>query len=140
MCSVSADPGAISARRHETKAICDAFLDAVERVEKILDLENEQLSRHEMGGLRELNYEKSLGLLELTRTSQVLRARDGLAFDADAKQALARLRQKLDANIASLNIHMRAAGEIAAIIAQAIVEHESDGTYTAVAAAVRPAG
>jgi hypothetical protein len=52
-------------------------------------------------------------------------------FDLEAKAPLARLRVKLESNLASLQTHLTAVAEIAAVIARAIQNHESDGTYTA---------
>lgn len=124
--------GADTARRNrETKGLFDAFQDAVARLERILELETERLGRHDVSLLREVNHEKRLGLFELTRALNALRGRDCLALGFDVGPALARLRGKLEANLSCLDMHMKAVGEIAAIVVKAIVEQESDGTYSA---------
>jgi len=45
-------------------------------------------------------------------------------------QRLATLREKLDANSAILKLHLEAVREISAVMAEAIRDVESDGTYS----------
>lgn len=121
-----------SSRQQEPKVIYDAFVDAVARLERILDLETEMLRRHKTIGPSNFNHEKSLGLFELGRSMNALRGIDRLARRGfDSGTPLARLRTKLEENIACLEIHMNAVGEIASIIARVIMDHDSDGTYCA---------
>lgn len=115
----------------DSAAALECFVATVHRLEQILDRETELLDRREVGAPRDFNREKRLVLLELTRCLAALREHDCLASGLDAKPALARLRQRLEANLTALETHMKAVGEVAACIAQAIVEHESDGTYSA---------
>ncbi len=58
------------------------------------------------------------------------RSLDRSVFEAETKAPLARLRKKLERNLVSLQTHLKAVSEIAAIITRAIQDHESDGTYS----------
>lgn len=113
----------------------EAFINAVERLEGVLDQETQMLGRNRPIALHDLNHRKSHGLLELSRAMAACRALDQQAFHVEAKAPLARLRAKLEGNLASLQVHLTAVAEIAAVIARVIQDHESDGTY----AATRPA-
>lgn len=125
------DPPNDLAKQAQSAVMLEAFVNAVERLERILDLETEMLKQNKPVTLHDFNHKKSYGLLELRRTMNAMRALDYCAFDGDAKAPLARLRVKLERNLAILQTHLKAVGEIAAIIARAIQDHESDGTYTA---------
>ncbi len=109
----------------------DAFANAVDRIERLLDQEATLLVRHEIGALRELNIKKNQSLLELSRAIQALHGVDHSCWRSDPRTLLARLREKLEANRKILDIHMKAAREVTLVIARAIEEHESDGTYGA---------
>ncbi len=109
----------------------DAFANAVNRIERLLDQEAILLVRHEIGALRELNIKKSQGLLELSRAMQALHSVDRASWGFDPTALLARLREKLEANRRILDRHLKAAREVALVIACAIEAHESDGTYGA---------
>ncbi len=108
-----------------------AFVNAVERLERILDAETDMLNRNKPIALQDFNHRKSHGLLELSRAMSACRANDRSIFDFEARAPLGRLRGKLESNLSSLKTHLAAVSEIAAIIARAIQDHESDGTYTA---------
>lgn len=109
----------------------EALRNAVARLECLLDQENALLDRHEPTSLLDINYRKSQGLLELSRTMNALRGIDVSSCGFDVKAPLARLREKLAENQRSLQVHLTAVQEVALIIARAIQEHESDGTYGA---------
>ncbi|WP_051953216.1 hypothetical protein [Methylocapsa aurea] len=119
------------ARQGQSAAMSEAFVKTIERIERLLDLETEMLKQHRPIVLHDFNHKKSHGLLELTRTMDALRALDDPAVDFDVRAPLARLRVKLESNLAMLQMHLNAVGEIAEIIARAIQDHESDGTYSA---------
>jgi hypothetical protein len=106
------------------------FINAVERLEGLLDRETAMLIGHQPIALEDFNHKKRHGLLELIRAMDAMRGFDRDFFGRDAKETLAQLRVKLQKNLAILRMHMDAVGAIAAIIAQAIQEYESDGTYT----------
>lgn len=112
-------------------AMLEAFINAVERLEDILEQETQMLDRNRPIALHDFNHRKSHGLLELSRAMIACRALDRVAFDFETSAPLARLRVKLESNLASLQTHLMAVGEIAAVISRAIQDHESDGTYTA---------
>jgi hypothetical protein len=109
----------------------EAFVNAVERLEGVLDQETQMLDQNRAIALHDFNHRKSHGLLELSRAMTACRALDSSAFEFESRIPLARLRVKLESNLASLQTHLTAVCEIAAVIARAIQDHESDGTYTA---------
>jgi len=107
-------------------AAFEAFLRAIERVEQVVDQETYALRRHQNGNLDEFNRRKSHGLLELTRAARTI---------GDARPALGprlrALQAKLSENSAVLRMHLEAVQEISAVMARAIRDGESDGTYSA---------
>jgi hypothetical protein len=121
----------LSEERAEDRFMIDAFANAVNRIERLLDQEATLLVRYEIGALRELNIKKSQGLLELSRAMQALHGVDRASWGFDPTALLAHLREKLEANRRMLDRHLKAAREVALVIARAIEEHESDGTYGA---------
>ena len=114
-------------------AAFEACLRAIERVEQVVDQETHALKRHERGKLDDFTRRKSHGLLELTRAVRTL--------DSGAGQSLGprlrALQAKLSENSAVLRMHLEAVQEISAVMAHAIRDGESDGTYSA---ALRPSG
>jgi hypothetical protein len=111
----------------------ETFASAVGRIERLLDHETTLLMRHDVGALRELNMKKSQGLLELGRAMQALHGVDRSSWTFDPMLLLSQLREKLEANRNFLDMHLQATREVALVIARAIEEHESDGTYGATA-------
>lgn len=109
--------------------VMDGLPSAVIRIERLLDQEAALLERHDTDALRELTIKKSRGLLELTRAMRALHAVDRTSWGFDPALLLARLREKLETNRGILEKHLNAAREVALVIARAIEEHESDGTY-----------
>jgi hypothetical protein len=103
-----------------------AFSKAVERLEQVIDLETQVLMENKPADLHEFNHRKNFGLLELTRT---MRALEGTPSE-QVRILLVNLRTKLDRNRKALDTHLRAVQEISAIIAKAIRDSESDGTYS----------
>ena len=114
-----------------SQAKTEAFINAVERLEDVLEQETQMLDRNRPIALHDFNHRKSHGLLELSRAMIACRTLDRVAFDVETSAPLARLRVKLESNLASLQTHLTAVSEIAAVISRAIQDHESDGTYTA---------
>jgi hypothetical protein len=107
-------------------AMLDAFLNTLERLEAVIDAETSALQQNRPVDLADFNHKKRHGLLELSRTMRLL--------DQDAREvaqpSLHRLRDKVEKNLSILEVHIKAVHEVAAIIANAIQEHESDGTYS----------
>jgi hypothetical protein len=100
---------------------------AVRRLEETVELETAALRSRSPIDLNEFNNRKSQGLLELDRALRLLgetQPSDGM------KVALKTLRDKLDLNREVLKSHLDAVREVAGIIADAIRNAESDGTYT----------
>ncbi len=103
-----------------------ALLQTIERLEQVIDLETAALKQSQPADLRDFNIKKSQGLLELNR---MLRSVDPVTLAREAREPLGRLRDKLDRNLRMLQNHLRAVREVARVIAGAIQEAESDGTY-----------
>ena len=101
---------------------------AIARLEDVLDQETTALRARGAIDLKSFNNRKSHGLLDLSRA---LRVYEGTEPDALLRARLSGLRQKLEENRRVLKIHLDAVRENAAVIADAIREAESDGTYTA---------
>jgi hypothetical protein len=109
----------------------DAFSNAVTRIEQLLDREADLLEHRDIGSLCELNVKKSQGLVELSRAMQSLHNVDRASWNIDPAVLLSRLRDKLETNRKILDLHLRAAREVSLVIARAIEEQDSDGTYGA---------
>ncbi|MGQ7792551.1 flagellar protein FlgN [Faunimonas sp. B44] len=104
-----------------------AFFRAVARVEEVVDQETECLRLRRGADLDDFNQRKSLGMLELSRA---MRALDRSGQDEVIAARLRALRARLEENRAALGVHLRAAQEISEIIAGAIQDAQSDGTYS----------
>ncbi len=109
-------------------ALRENLVKTVVRVARIIDLETEMLQLYRPIDLATFNHQKSHGLLELTRA---IRALAPASFDPEILQDLARLREKLEKNLAVLDIHLKAVRQVSALIARAIEDDNSDGTYSA---------
>jgi hypothetical protein len=108
-------------------AASSAFEKCIERLEAVVDQETAALKGRTATDLREFNNRKSQGLLELSRS---LRYFQGAAPSNAVLARLAGLRTKLDANQAVLKLHLEAVREVSTIMADAIRDAESDGTYS----------
>ncbi|HUI20873.1 MAG TPA: hypothetical protein VLZ74_07490 [Methylocella sp.] len=106
------------------------FNNVIERLERLLEKETAMLIQQQPIALEDFNYKKRHGLLELSRAMDSMRSIHYRIFAHDPRAALARLRVKLESNLTILQTHLDAVGAIASIIACAIQEQESDGTYT----------
>lgn len=106
----------------------DALAKTIERVTNIIDLETQNLRNYQPIDLVSFNHQKSHGLLELTRA---MRAIPQDALDLEILQSLGVLRERLQNNLETLNIHLKAVRQVSALIARAIEDHNSDGTYSA---------
>jgi hypothetical protein len=113
--------------RPEDPAAALAVEKAVARLEDVLDQETAALRARGAVDLKSFNNRKSHGLLDLSRA---LRVYEGTEPEAALRARLAGLRAKLDENSRVLKIHLDAVREIAAVIADAIRDAESDGTYS----------
>ena len=108
---------------------------AIDRLEEVIEQETAALRARAHVDLKDFNTRKSHGLLELTRAMRLV---DGERPSEPLRLRLVDLRGKLDKNRAAIAVHLEAVREISTIIADAMQEAESDGTYTESAARVRP--
>ena len=108
-------------------AASSAFERCIERLEDVVIQETAALKSRAAADLREFNNRKSQGLLELSRS---LRYFQGATPSNAVLARLAGLREKLDANKAVLKLHLEAVREVSTIMADAIRDAESDGTYS----------
>jgi hypothetical protein len=99
----------------------------IERLEEVVDQETAALRNRTAIDLKDFNNRKSQGLLELNRA---LRGLDNPPKDRTVTTRLAGLRAKLDVNRAVLETHLAAVREVATVLADAIRDAESDGTYS----------
>lgn len=109
-------------------AALEACLRAIERVEHVVDQETSALQRRQRGVLGDFNHRKSHGLLELTRAFRTL---GGVAAGRSLEPRLKLLQDRLKENAAILRMHLEAVQEISGVMARAIRDGESDGTYSA---------
>jgi hypothetical protein len=118
----------VAGRPADSAAAAPAPLDRViDRLEEVVDQETAALRNRAAIDLRDYNNRKSQGLLELNRA---LRGLDGPPKDKAILTRLAGLRAKLDVNRAVLGMHLAAVREVATVLADAIRDAESDGTYS----------
>lgn len=107
---------------------CDMILPVIDRLQQTLDAENQQISSGGRIDYEALNHRKSQGLLELSRLAPMLA---GAEASKPLGDALTALRAKLEVNQRMLRIQLNAARRVGDIIARAIQEGQSDGTYSA---------
>jgi hypothetical protein len=103
------------------------LLKVIERLEDVIDQETAALQSRTKYDLKDFNDRKSHGLLELSRAIRFL---NGAGPDETVKSRMATLRGKLETNRAVLKMHLDAVREISTIVADAIRDAESDGTYS----------
>src|SRR5262245_4329106 len=119
---------AAGAKVGDEKAAAFATIEnTAERLEQVIDQETAALKARTGLDLKDFNDRKSLGLLELTRA---MRHIEGATPEPALVARLSRLRDKLEINRAALKIHLDAVKEISGIVAEAMRNAESDGTYS----------
>ncbi|MTI45902.1 hypothetical protein E1178_20045 [Roseibium hamelinense] len=99
---------------------------AIRRALDVVTSETVALRENPSTNLQSFEYRKSQALLDLTRARQAIPAD---ALDSDIEDLLYQLRLALDDNMSLLSRHLNAVGEIAEMLAEAILEADSDGTY-----------
>jgi hypothetical protein len=109
------------------QALREAFSQTVERIERLVDLETATLQQYRPIDFSEFNHRKSHAILELSRS---IRALGSEAHGESARVELERLSGKLQRNLATLEIHLKAVRQVCAVISRAIQSEESDGTYS----------
>ena len=105
----------------------DGMVKTIERIISMIDLETESLRQYRPVDFATFDHQKSHALLELTRA---LRAMPRDSLDREIFAAIARLREKLETNLQALDVHLKAVRQVSALIARAIEDDDSDGTYT----------
>lgn len=103
-------------------------LPVVERLSATLEAENRDLISRGAVDYPAYSQKKNQSLLELNRLRSTL---ESVQSHPGARLALTDLAVKLDANHRLLKIQLRAAQTISSIVARAIREGQSDGTYSA---------
>jgi hypothetical protein len=103
------------------------ILPAVDRLRKTLDEENKDIARRGRVDYHAYNMRKSQGLLELKRLAPAIA---GNPIGPVLRDALIDLQAKLETNRGLLRTQLDAAKAVAEIIARAIRESQSDGTYS----------
>ena len=99
---------------------------AINRLESVLAGETLALREGRTVNINETSNRKNQCLLELSRISRGL---DPSSVTPNLKVRLGGLRERLDDNQRVLFLHMEAVGEITRLVARAISDAESDGTY-----------
>jgi len=107
-----------------------AALPIVERLRETLAAENEHIANGRRVAYVTYSLRKNQALLELNRLTPALA---GSAADGPAGEALADLLTKLEVNAQALRVQLKASAAVTEIIAKAIRDSQSDGTYTALA-------
>ena len=104
------------------------ILAAIERLIDVIERETRDLAGPGPVDYRAHSQRKSQGLLELSRLEPKLA---GVRSHPRARAALAELLRRLDDNQKLLHARLRAARTIADVLARAIRDGQSDGTYSA---------
>jgi hypothetical protein len=112
----------------EPATLASTLLNAVRRMEVIIDEEIAALQEGRRVDYEEFSRRKNRGLLEIVRAS---RAAPGATHDPLVAAEIERLRAKLVDNQALLQLHVDAVRLVADIICRSLREAESDGTYAA---------
>jgi hypothetical protein len=99
----------------------------IQRLEEVVEQETAALKSNTAVDLNDFNNRKSQGLLDL---NHALRQLGEAARDPAVATGLAGLRAKLAVNQTVLKMHLDAVREVSTIVADAIRESDSDGTYS----------
>ncbi|MBK1622013.1 hypothetical protein [Afifella marina] len=113
--------------RSANPAASRALTTCIGRLEELVDQESEALSHNQPIDLQEFNHRKSRALLELSRMARAVPAEN---ISTDARIGIIRLREKLQRNQDLLKTHISAVQTVAGLIAKAMSDAESDGTYS----------
>jgi len=116
-------PSATTRQRPHAPTALD---EAMDRMAAILEQETALLRENRVVELTDFNHRKRQGLLEINRL-----LRNFLPGDAGrvAPSRVCRLAALLDDNQRMLAHHLKAVDEIASLVARAMQEADSDGTY-----------
>lgn len=119
---------AMSARPPDDSSMASVSLGrAIDRIEEVVEQETAALRNRAQVDLKDFNNRKSHGLLELTRAMRLFEIGE---LGEPQRARLAGLRAKLEKNRAALEMHLEAVREISTMMAEAVQDAESDGTYS----------
>jgi hypothetical protein len=104
-----------------------SLMRTVERLKETLEQETAGLRARAQIDLKDFNNRKTHGLLELTRAMRHL-DKGGMTDAVTAR--LSDLRVSLEINQSVVKMHLEAVREVSTIVADAIRDAESDGTYS----------
>jgi hypothetical protein len=121
-------PNLAAANSGRSQSPVAMILPVVDRLRQTLDEENGDIARRGSVDYHAYNLRKSQGLLELNRLAPALADKQ---VGPVLRVALADLHAKLETNRRMLRTQLNAAQAVANIIARAIRESQSDGTYLA---------
>jgi hypothetical protein len=121
-------PNLAAANSGRSQSPLAMLLPAVDRLCQTIDEENEDIARRGPVDYRAYNLRKSQGLLELNRLAPALA--NNKPVSPVLRTALADLHAKLETNRRMLRTQLQAARAVSEIIARAIRESQSDGTYS----------
>lgn len=107
--------------------VLQGLINTIATLEAVVEEETAALAARQKIDLDAYSHRKSQGLMELNHAMKHMGA---MKDDRLVRDRLTSLRTKVDANQAALKLHLEAVTEIASIIAGAIRESESDGTYS----------
>ena len=111
----------------EESGVLATLIRTIERLEETLEQETAGLRSRAPIDLKDFNNRKTHGLLELTR---VMRHLDRGSLTPPVAARLSALRISLEVNQRIVKMHLEAVREVSTILADAIQEAESDGTYS----------
>lgn len=115
------------AQRPPADPVLESLLRTIVGLEAVVEEETQALQLRQPVDLDVFSNRKSQGLMELNRSMKHI---DPPRHKAQLAPRLDSLRSKLAANQAALKLHLEAVREISGIIANAIREQDSDGTYS----------
>ncbi len=112
---------------HEAAALA-MLLPVVDRLAHAVEAENLELTQSRVIDYNAHSLRKSQGLLELSRLRGSIAS---LGANPIVRAALSDLSAKLDVNRRLLHVQLLAARTVSSVLARAIKEGQSDGTYSA---------
>lgn len=125
---VALDGEIIDAVDEPASGAASALWTVIERLEQALDRETSELRALRTVDFGRLNETKSRLLLDISRAIRVTREE---LVDERLLARLASLRLKLEQNRHAISMHLDAVREIANAMTSALMDAESDGTYSA---------
>lgn len=127
MRETSSETGASPGANRAAGPQAEALLALLGRIEETVEAEASGIRNGFRFDIKASNARKSRQLYDLGRAFEGL---DPQTLDVEQRAALARLREKLASNEATIKAHLSAVGEVAGLLQQAIEEVQADGTYS----------